>query len=151
MIFLNIKSITLVFLFLPFILSSQCVDGDCINGFGKIIYKGNNSYEGYFKDGLKNGQGTLIEYTDDYKVTTKGLFLLDRIIEGNKVQNHLKLGFDVRSTITSYSSFGDNSTKNTSNTNTKDQEENIVNAKDIFEVIGQTEDLSFSEITITNR
>ena len=45
-------------------MSSQCVDGDCVNGFGKIIYEGNNSYEGYFKDGVKNGQGTLIEYTD---------------------------------------------------------------------------------------
>tara|TARA_B100001175_G_scaffold248403_1_gene215212 strand:+ start:6535 stop:7191 length:657 start_codon:yes stop_codon:yes gene_type:complete len=144
--FLNLKSIILVFLFFPFILSSQCVAGDCVNGFGKIIYEGNNSYEGYFKDGVKNGQGTLIEYTDEYKVTTKGLFVLDRIIEGKKVQIHLKLNFPVESTITSYSGFGDNHNKN----DDKLKKGDPINADEIFDVVGETDDLSLCEISIFN-
>lgn len=136
------------FILFPFFLSSQCVDGDCRNGFGKIIYEENNSYEGYFKDGLKNGQGILIEYTEDYKATTKGLFVLDRIIEGKKVQIHLKLGFPVESTITSYSGFGDND--NINKNNDKIKTSTPINADEIFDIVGETNDLSLCEISIFN-
>ena len=73
------------------LINSQCIEGNCITGFGKILFEDNGSYEGYFKDGLKNGQGTLIEYTDEYKITTEGLFVGDRIVQGEKVMKNLKV------------------------------------------------------------
>jgi len=133
-------------LLFPFFIYSQCVQGDCKNGIGKIIYNGNDSYEGYFKDGKKNGQGTLIEYTDEYKITVKGLFVKDRIVQGKKVQIHLKLKFPVESTITSYSGFGDNYNKN----NVVVKKEDPINADEIFDVVGETDDLSLCEISIFN-
>ena len=137
---------TTFLLLFPFFINSQCVQGDCINGIGKIIYNGNDSYEGYFKDGKKNGQGTLIEYTDEYKITVKGLFVKDRIVQGKKVQIHLKLKFPVESTITSYSGFGDNYNKN----NIVVKKEDAINADEIFDVVGETDDLSLCEISIFN-
>ena len=71
------------------LINSQCIEGNCITGFGKILYEDNSSYEGYFKDGLKNGKGTLIEYTDEYKITTEGLFVGDRLVQGEKVMKNL--------------------------------------------------------------
>ena len=138
---------TVLFLLLfPLFINSQCIQGDCINGIGKIIYNGDDSYEGYFKDGKKNGQGTLIEYTDEYKITVKGLFVKDRIVQGKKVQIHLKLKFPVESTITSYSGFGDNYNKN----NVVVKKEDPINADEIFDVVGETDDLSLCEISIFN-
>tara|TARA_B100000925_G_scaffold102250_1_gene75114 strand:+ start:840 stop:1124 length:285 start_codon:yes stop_codon:yes gene_type:complete len=86
-----LKRVIILLVLSPLFINSQCIKGDCINGVGKILYEGTNSYEGYFKDGLKNGQGTLIEYTDEYKITTKGLFVGDRIVQGEKVMKNLKV------------------------------------------------------------
>ena len=113
-----------------------------MTGFGKILYEDNSSYEGHFKDGLKNGQGTLIEYTDEYKITTEGLFVGDRIVQGEKVMKNLKVPLEAFITITSYSRFGDN--------NAKETDDDSTDAEEIFDVIGETEDYSTSEITINN-
>ena len=98
--------IIIILFFLPFFINSQCIQGDCIIGFGKILYEDNNSYEGYFKNGLKNGEGTLIEYTDEYKITTNGLFVDDRIVQGEKIMKNLKVPLEAFITITSYSRMG---------------------------------------------
>ena len=38
--------------------SAQCLFGDCRNGYGEYVFKGNaGTYEGTFKQGLPNGQG----------------------------------------------------------------------------------------------
>tara|TARA_B100000902_G_scaffold60106_1_gene67266 strand:+ start:70 stop:687 length:618 start_codon:yes stop_codon:yes gene_type:complete len=137
-----LKRVIILLVLSPLFINSQCIKGDCIYGLGKIIYEDNNSYEGYFKDGLKNGQGTLIEYTDEYKITTKGLFVGDRIVQGEKVMKNLKVPLEAFITITSYSRFGDNKIKDTDNNSTA--------AEEIFDVIGETDDLSISEITIYN-
>ena len=136
------KRILFILFFLPMLINSQCIEGNCITGFGKILFEDNSSYEGYFKDGLKNGQGTLIEYTDEYKITTEGLFVGDRIVQGEKVMKNLKVPLEAFITITSYSRFGDN--------NAKETEDDSTNAEEIFDVVGETNDFSICEITIFN-
>ena len=37
----------------------ECVEGDCVNGKGTMIYYSTQRYEGEFKDGKRDGQGTL--------------------------------------------------------------------------------------------
>ena len=136
------KRILIILFFLPMFINSQCIEGNCVTGFGKILYEDESSYEGYFKDSLKNGQGTLIEYTDEYKITTEGLFVGDRIVQGEKVMKNLKVPLEAFITITSYSRFGDN--------NAKETEDDSTDAEEIFDVIGETDDSSICEITIFN-
>mgnify|MGYP001198985984 CR=1 FL=1 len=139
--------IIIILFFLPLFINSQCIQGDCIIGFGKIFYEENNSYEGHFKNGLKNGEGTLIEYTDEYKITTKGLFVDDRIVQGEKIMKNLKVPLEAFISITSYSRLGGkNNLKNAG----KSQEDNPTNAKEIFDIVGETNDLSICEITVFN-
>ena len=55
-------------MFLPFLGFSQttsfgektgCISGDCDNGYGVRVFSNGEKYEGNFKNGKKNGQGTL--------------------------------------------------------------------------------------------
>ena len=51
---------------------SQCISGNCENGYGVYVDDGGNYYSGFFKDGYYNGQGTLIFnggdiYTGNFK------------------------------------------------------------------------------------
>lgn len=41
-------------------LNAQCVEGDCKNGTGTIVYKSGNKYQGAFQDGKKHGYGKFI-------------------------------------------------------------------------------------------
>ena len=45
---------------------NECRSGDCVNGYGVIIYVNGNIYEGEFKNGKRDGQGTLT-WTDGEK------------------------------------------------------------------------------------
>ena len=85
---------------LIFSINAQCLEGDCLNGEGKIIYENKNTYDGYFKDGFRHGQGTLIEKTKVDLITSKGLFIYDKIIQGNKVIKNIKHGFESLVTVT---------------------------------------------------
>lgn len=54
-----------IVLFLLIVLStqvtlSQCVEGDCENGYGTILYRSGNKYQGEFNNGLKHGYGKFI-------------------------------------------------------------------------------------------
>jgi hypothetical protein len=62
------KAIATLILFLSSIgLFSQCMSGDCVNGFGTYYYgDGKMVYTGNFKGGRKNGQGELI-FKGEYK------------------------------------------------------------------------------------
>jgi hypothetical protein len=61
------KKLLLLLLFIPFIGFSQSSDfgektgctGNCTNGYGVWVYRDGARYEGNFKNGKKNGQGTL--------------------------------------------------------------------------------------------
>jgi|GEM_PF-91736 len=41
-------------------LISQCVQGDCQNGEGTMVYSSGNKYQGHFKNGMKDGYGKFI-------------------------------------------------------------------------------------------
>ena len=62
----------------------QCIEGDCENGYGKVIggkYANYESYEGEFKNGKPHGKGTFIlrdapynndEYKGEFKILKLG-------------------------------------------------------------------------------
>ena len=57
------------FMFYTHVLFAQkkCVSGDCINGFGKMTdIESKESYEGNWKNGMKEGQGTYTDYYSTY-------------------------------------------------------------------------------------
>lgn len=57
------KNLVLVFLFSVISVQmclSQCVEGDCKNGYGTIMYQSGNKYQGEFSNGLKHGYGKFI-------------------------------------------------------------------------------------------
>ena len=39
---------------------AKCLEGDCVNGYGKFYLAEGNYYEGNFKNGLMHGKGTLV-------------------------------------------------------------------------------------------
>ena len=42
----------------PMISFSQCISGDCKNGYGDFIYDNGNTYSGEWKDGVRYDIGT---------------------------------------------------------------------------------------------
>lgn len=50
-------------LLLPFLLSAQCISGNCTNGQGTFLYPSGAKYMGDFKDGRMHGQG-ICYYSD---------------------------------------------------------------------------------------
>lgn len=53
----------------------NCVDGDCINGIGRMEWSNGMSYAGQFKEGISHGTGTLKNGTLTYSGTWKLGFL----------------------------------------------------------------------------
>lgn len=47
--------------------TTGCISGDCKNGFGKFVYS-NGYYEGNFKNGYRNGQGSYFFDIGDYYI-----------------------------------------------------------------------------------
>ena len=38
----------------------ECMEGDCINGKGTMVFSTGHKYSGIFKDGLRHGEGVLL-------------------------------------------------------------------------------------------
>ncbi len=55
-----------LFLFLPFIMSAQCIEGDCENGKGTYKFRSGSVYSGQFQNGQFHGWG-VCEYADGDK------------------------------------------------------------------------------------
>ena len=53
------------------IYSQNCIEGDCINGYGSVEYPLGDIYKGSFKNNLMHGQG-VYTYSDGTKYT--GMF-----------------------------------------------------------------------------
>ena len=60
--------------------ADQCIEGDCVNGKGTIVYSTGHRYTGEFKNGRREGDGVL---TLPGGRTLKGRFEGDAIVEGN--------------------------------------------------------------------
>ena len=53
--------ILLLLMFLPTIAwADECIEGDCINGYGTMVYTTGQKFIGNFKDGLRHGDGVFI-------------------------------------------------------------------------------------------
>ncbi len=60
-------------------IADQCVEGDCVNGKGTLMYSTGHKYVGEFKNGKRDGQGLLT--TPDGR-TLKGKFERNNPLEG---------------------------------------------------------------------
>ena len=91
---------TILFFFLVNFSYTQCLSGDCNNGYGVFKYD-NGTYEGYFQDSKRTGKGTYnwnngYKYIGDFienKRTGKGKYYLSEeytghIYEGDFNDNH---------------------------------------------------------------
>ena len=53
--------ILMIILFVPAVsLGDECVEGDCVNGNGTMVYDTGHRYTGGFKDGVRHGEGILL-------------------------------------------------------------------------------------------
>ena len=79
----QIMNFSLVFLWLILLpvraIADQCVEGDCVNGKGTMIYSTGHKYVGEFNNGKRDGQGFL---TMPGGRTLEGLFVRNDPIEG---------------------------------------------------------------------
>ena len=41
-------------------LADECIEGDCVNGYGTMVYSTGQKFSGHFKDGLRDGKGVFI-------------------------------------------------------------------------------------------
>ena len=40
--------------------ADECIDGDCVNGYGTMVTTTGQKFTGHFKDGLRHGEGVFI-------------------------------------------------------------------------------------------
>jgi hypothetical protein len=57
------RKIWVLFVFLVFPMvafGDECVQGDCVNGHGTMVYTTGQKFTGHFKDGLRHGTGVFV-------------------------------------------------------------------------------------------
>jgi hypothetical protein len=50
----------LLFLVPGVALGDECVEGDCVNGNGTMVFSTGHKYTGHFKDGVRHGEGVML-------------------------------------------------------------------------------------------
>ena len=56
----SILIVSAVLMLLPLDASAdQCIDGDCVNGRGTMVYSTGHRYTGEFKNGMRDGEGLM--------------------------------------------------------------------------------------------
>ena len=86
------KELIILFILTPiFCFSQECISGDCNNGNGKYKYD-TGSYEGSFKGGFRDGQGT---YTFNLGDSKTGIWEKGKLYKGTYKygQNYIGFGF----------------------------------------------------------
>ena len=74
---LSILVLSLLFTVSAFAYEKECIKGNCIDGYGVSTISGDygQKYEGYFKDGKRNGKGVIYyNHGDKYTGTFKDGF-----------------------------------------------------------------------------
>jgi len=93
-------------LFIPLLLLSmtlgaQCIEGDCTDGEGTMLYKSGNKYKGKFLNGQKHGYGRFIwtsgaKYKGDWKNNKRDGQGIELLADGSRYEgtfkNHKKHG-----------------------------------------------------------
>ena len=59
---------------------SECIEGDCINGYGTYTYANGDKYVGEWKEGNQHGQGT---FTGTDGTIKKGIWENGELVEPN--------------------------------------------------------------------
>ena len=77
--FIHIVSVVLILIPLGALAEDRCVEGDCVNGRGTMVYSTGHKYTGEFKNGMRDGEGFM---TLPGGRTLKGLFRNNSIFEG---------------------------------------------------------------------
>jgi len=62
----------------------ECIEGDCVNGQGTMVYATGHKFSGAFKDGVRHGDGVLL-MPGDRKIV--GTWQNNEIVEGTFTQN----------------------------------------------------------------
>ena len=79
----RITSILIVFTVLMLLslgaMADQCIEGDCLNGKGTMVYSTGQKYTGEFKNGMRDGEGFM---TLPGGRTLKGRFQYNTVFEG---------------------------------------------------------------------
>ncbi len=67
------------------LLANECVHGDCVNGFGKMVMPQGYEFEGQWKDEQPNGKGTA---TTPYGTTITGDSWINGELQGEGVETY---------------------------------------------------------------
>lgn len=99
------KKVVFIFLCLPFFGITQCISGDCSNGYGEFIFENGDKYIGYTKNNLRDGKGEyivkqnandpynlIIKYSGEWKNNKSHGVVTTTTKDGKSLTNHYHYG-----------------------------------------------------------
>ncbi len=70
----------------------ECIEGDCVNGQGTMVYATGHKFSGAFKDGVRHGDGVLL-MPGDRKIV--GTWQNNEIMDGDTIVGSISFGMDI--------------------------------------------------------